>query len=160
MRKIWIALASALTLTTPAFVVPAPAAPVKPASLRSFFPATGLPKFIADQWDLGSFDSALNPDVRPDRRNFASVGLMPVASTDTSVTLESGKLRIIIETYAREDVNHDGLEDVSVCYREQIKGAPGDKRRGTFLLARYSADTPLIALNMPAHYNSACEQPR
>lgn len=123
-------------------------------ALTGYFPASDLPKFIAEQWDLRSFDSALNDANGPERQSFASAGLKMTASTETSVTMESAKLKVTIVVYNRGDANHDGLEDVSVCYREEVKG------QGTtaqpILLTRYGAGEPVIALAMQAAYSAAC----
>jgi hypothetical protein len=126
------------------------AAPANAEPLRSFFPARDLAQYVAAHWDLGSFDSRLNNAVAPNRRTFASAGLTATAATGDTVTLASDTLRVRITVYYRGDINRDGLEDVSVCYREQAKGKRGETATA-FLLTQYSADTPVIALVMPAH---------
>lgn len=132
-----------------AVAVPLTARSASAETLRGFFPAHDLPKYVAEHWDLGSFDSSLNNAVAPNRRTFASAGLTVTALTADAVTLESNKLRVTVTVYHR-NIHDTGLDEISVCYREQIKGKRGETAV-SFLLTQFSADTPVIALAMPAY---------
>lgn len=130
--------------------------PAASAPLNSFLPKTDLGQFIVDKLDLASFPSILGPRVMASQHTFAGMKLKPATASANEVTFDDDDYYVKIDVLGRGDFNDDGLEDIIVCWRDQAKG--GTYRTTTpYLLTRYSADTPLVAIAAHAPSRPACD---
>jgi hypothetical protein len=130
--------------------------PAFSAPLASFLPKAGLGQFIVDKLELGSFGSLLGPRLMPSQHTFGGMKLTPKEVTADQVVFDHDDYYIQIAVLARGDFNRDGLEDVIVCWSDQVKGGTYRSSR-PILLTRYSANTPLIAIAMPPAPQHDCE---
>lgn len=126
--------------------------PVQAQGVPSFFPGTGLARFIADNLDLASFPSALGPRLRPDRHTFATMNIhIEDGATEDHVNLsDTDGLSISISIVERGDFNHDGLEDVVICESEHADYGQLDATT-PILLTRYGVNMPVVALAREPH---------
>jgi hypothetical protein len=90
----------------------------------------------------------VGPRLEPDKHTFATLGLKVRKMTASAIDLEDNLAHISIRVLSRGDENSDGLEDVSVCFSDETVGDGNYRTRTPYLLTRYSADTPLIAIAM------------
>jgi hypothetical protein len=114
--------------------------------LVSFLPAAGLARFIAEDWDIRTISSSLNPRRTQQQSHFTDLGLSLSEATDSHVVLEDPDETYVIEVLKRGDANRDGIEDVIVCFSESAKGGGTLAGSHAFLLQKYSKTTSLVAL--------------
>jgi hypothetical protein len=107
-----------------------------------------LTKFIVEKFDLASIDSVVGPRLEPDKHTFATLGLKVKRMTATEIDLEDKLAHIHIHVLLRGDKNSDGLEDVLICFSDETLGGGTYRTSTPYLLTRYSANTPLIAIAM------------
>ena len=123
------------------------AMPVQADGVKSFFPQRGLPRFIAKNWDLATFPSAVGPRLSPRQHSFATMGLKAkhVAREEYISLADGDGLYMSIAIVKRGDFNHDDLEDVVVCESDHADYGHLDATQPYFL-TRYSATTPVVAI--------------
>jgi hypothetical protein len=126
------------------------------AELKSFLPKDGLTRFIVEKFDLASIDSIVGPRLEPNKHTFPAMGFKVRKLTATEIDLADKLAHIHIRILSRGDKNHDGLEDVLICFADETIGDGTYQTRTPYQLTRYSADTPLIAIAAEA-YSEDCE---
>lgn len=121
---------------------------VQAAPLVSHFPQKDLGLFLAHNFDLASIRSSFGPRRSPALRTFADFGMKPSKATESMVVFESpGDWRYEMKIVGRRDVNHDGIEDLEVCFADQaLNGGTYNTSKG-LLVTRYSANGYAVALS-------------
>jgi len=106
--------------------------------------------------DLGSLPSLLGPRLMPTQHTFAGMKLKPTEVTPSQIVFDNDDLYLLIDVLARGDFNHDGLEDVVICWSDHAPGG-SYQTRTPYLLTRYSADAPLVAIAMSPPDEPSCK---
>jgi hypothetical protein len=115
----------------------------------SYFPRQNLGQFLADNFDLATIRSSLNPRRRTDGfRTFKSLGMKPSKATETTLVFDSpGDWFYEMKIVGRRDVNGDGVEDLEVCFADRaLNGGTYNASEG-LLITRYSATGHAVALS-------------
>ena len=111
----------------------------------SYMPLEEIEEFIVDRLDLTTFRNSLGPARSPGMRYFSDMGLRPTEISEGRIVFETESWYYCIELVERGDVNHDGIEDVQICFTD-------DSIYGTYfvkyiyLLTCLSDDSDLIAI--------------
>ena len=111
----------------------------------SYMPSEGIEEFIVDRLDLTTFRNSLGPARSPGMRYFSDLGLRPSEISDGRIVFETESWYYCIELIERGDVNHDGIEDIQICFTDDsIDGTYFVKY--IYLLTCLSDDSDLIAI--------------
>ncbi len=108
-------------------------------------PSEDLEEFIVERLDLTTFRNSLGPARSPGMRYFSDMGLIPTEISEGRIVFETESWYYCIELVERRDVNHDGIEDLQICFTD-------DSIHGTYyvkyiyLLTCLSDDSDLIAI--------------
>ena len=111
----------------------------------SYMPSEGIEEFIVDRLDLTTFRNSLGPARGPGMRYFSHMGLTPTEISEGRIVFETESWYYCIELVERGDVNHDGIEDLQICFTD-------DSIYGTYLtqyiylLTCFSDESDLIAI--------------
>ncbi len=111
----------------------------------SYMPSEDLEEFIVERLDLTTFRNSLGPARSPGMRYFSDMGLIPTEISEGRIVFETESWYYCIELVERRDVNHDGIEDLQICFTD-------DSIHGTYyvkyiyLLTCLSDDSDLIAI--------------
>jgi|GEM_PF-2946202 len=92
----------------------------------SYMPSEGIEEFIVDRLDLTTFRNSLGPARSPGMRYFSDMGLRPTEISEGRIVFETESWYYCIELVERGDVNHDGIEDLQICFTD-------DSLYGTYL---------------------------
>lgn len=123
------------------------AATAQAAPVTSYLPQADLSRFIAEKFDIASIRSSLGPQRQPGQHHFSDLGITIMSATDADVTLKSKGWVYAFTILRVGDYNGDGIKDVAVCFTDDGRGAGGSYfSREPYLLTRYSANGPLIAI--------------
>ncbi|HTQ13485.1 MAG TPA: hypothetical protein VMH86_06380 [Rhizomicrobium sp.] len=117
------------------------------ARVASYLPQTGLPRFIAEKFDIASIRSSLGPRRQPGQHHFSDLGIAIASADEQRVVLKSKGWVYTIAVFSVGDINGDGIRDVAVCFSDDGRGAGGRYfAQEPLLLTRYGATGPLIAI--------------
>ena len=137
MRSLLLSTALACLMTGPA-----QAAPV------SYFPATNLGQFLAEQFDLATIRSSFGPRRSPGLRTFRDFGMKPSKADDGTLVFDvPGEWYYELKILKRRDVNNDGIEDLEACFIDQARNGGSYRSTQGLLITRYSADGYAVALS-------------
>lgn len=117
--------------------------------LVSYFPRQNLGQFLADNFDLATIRSSINPRRRSDGlRTFKSLHMKPSKATENALVFDSpGDWFYEMKIVGRRDVNGDGIEDLEVCFADRaLNGGTYSSSEG-LLITRYSAINYAVALS-------------
>lgn len=135
-----------------ASVAAMPAANAQP--VESFFPDRGIGHFLAEQFDLASIRSSFGQRRTPAKRTFAAFGMEPTKATDDILEFEDPTWYYGIRVLRRADINHDGIEDLEICFVDKAKEGTYDAQQ-PLLVTRYSASTYAVAISYQVY---GCEE--
>lgn len=132
--------------------------PVQAATVESYFPTKDLGRLLAEKFDLATVRSSLGPRRTPAKRTFTDFEMKPSQlAEDSAVFLIPGDWLYELRVVARGDFNHDGIEDLKVCFVDRaFNGGTYDAAQG-LLLTRYARDAYVIALNYSLE-NGVCSR--
>lgn len=121
---------------------------VQATPLVSYFPSKNLGQFLAEKFDLASIRSSFGPRRTSSQRTFADFGMKPTKATEELLVFNSpGDWLYELKIVGRRDVNHDGIEDIEVCFVDRaLNGGTYDSSQ-RLLVTRYSAADYAVALS-------------
>lgn len=135
-------------IVLPTLIVTASMTAVQAAPLTNHFPEKDLGRFLAEKFDLASIRSSLGPRRSTALRTFADFGMKPSEATERAVVFDvPGHWFYALKVVGRRDVNHDGIEDLEVCFTDRaLNGGSYDTSTG-LLITRYASDAYAVALS-------------
>jgi hypothetical protein len=114
-------------------------------SITTYFAQTAVLEQVVAEFDLATIRSSFGPKRDSLHRTLKSFAMTSKMLDAKTLVLENGDFVYHLQLLGRGDLNHDGIEDLEICFTEKAKHGSYHAQK-PILLTKYSSSALAVAL--------------